>query len=148
MKRFFTMLTTAYTLTIIFFSAGSLISKRFLNYSSGKQSPEFINIKIFILVSIAILCMMLYEKFLMDYRLFSYIAADFSIRFLIAFAVAYLGGVGTQIIRHSPVMMLMAALTIFIVVLITYPITYLSISMYASKINRRIRDKSRSSHED
>lgn len=137
MKRFFTMLTTAYTLVILILSIFSYFD--LANTAKDVKLPaEVTNLRAFLLTAAGVSVILLYDKISEKFSIFNYIIVDFAVRYCIVFLFSFFGGCFAGIIQQSKTILIASFVFAFFCVLGTYIVTYLSVSYYSNRINKKI----------
>lgn len=137
MKRFFTMLTTAYTFVIVFLSIFSSLDVA--NSATAEKLPaEVTNLRAFLLTAAGVGMILLYDKISEKCTIFNYIVVDFVARYCIVFLFSYFGGCFAGIIQPAKSVLLATFVFVFLCVLGTYIVTYVSVSYYSARINKKI----------
>lgn len=143
MKRFLALVTAVYTTAISLLSLFTWLMKH-LDRPPAPGAGEETNLKILLLVILAVAVMLFYEHITRNSEFFDHFAADFAMRFVIAYLASFFGGVWTNIIPFTVWMALLCIVFTCICVLVAYLLAYLTVSEYADTINRQLHAKKKS----
>lgn len=141
MKRFLALVTAVYTVAISMLSLFTLCMKYFDMPFEAAGAAEETNLKVLLLVTLAVAVMLLYEHVTRNSEFFDRFAADFIMRFVIAYLAAFFGGVWANIIPFTLWMALLCVVFTCICVLAAYLLAYLTVSEYAETINRQLHSR-------
>lgn len=145
MKRFLMLVTSVYTVAVTLLSLFSWFMKRFGESPQTSGAAEETNLKVLLLAVLTVAAMLLYEHVTRNVDAFDRFAADFAARFVIAYLGSFFGGVWTGIIPFAGWMALLCVVFTCICVLVTYLLTFLTVSEYAETINRQLHTRGKPS---
>lgn len=141
MKRFLMLTTSVYTVAVTLLSLFTWFMKRFGEPPQASGAAEETNLKILLLTVLTVAAMLLYERITRDVDAFDRFVGDFAARFMIAYLSSFFGGVWAGIIPFTGWMALLCVVFTFICVLVTYLLTFLTVSEYAETINRQLHTR-------
>ena len=141
MKRFLMLVTSVYTVAITLLSLFTWCMKRFGESPQASGAAEETNLKVLLLAVLTVAAMLLYEHATRNMDAFDRFGADFAVRFVIAYLGSFFGGAWAGIIPFTGWMALLCVVFTFICVLVTYLLTFLTVSEYAETINRQLHTR-------